>query len=117
MATLTGSINRFATRYVAAARNQTPGQELIDDLASMTEFCMKEYVKTTTSSQGERKLPEKLIYYRDGVSEGQFDAILEHELPAIRKGIQRLAASQDELETLKITICVVRFPRLDLWLM
>lgn len=31
-------------------------------------------------------LPENILIYRDGVSEGQYQAVLEHELPKLRAG-------------------------------
>ena len=40
--------------------------------------------------QERRRHPEQIIYYRDGVSEGQFPAILNHELSAIRRACAKL---------------------------
>jgi eukaryotic translation initiation factor 2C len=35
------------------------------------------------------KLPERIVIYRDGVSEGQFDTVLEQELPLIHKSFEK----------------------------
>ena len=40
--------------------------------------------------QNRKRHPEQIIYYRDGVSEGQFPAILNHELSAIRRACAKL---------------------------
>ena len=40
--------------------------------------------------QKRKRLPEQIIYYRDGVSEGQFPAVLKNELPAIRRACAKL---------------------------
>ena len=37
-----------------------------------------------------QRKPEQIIYYRDGVSEGQFAAVLNHELSAIRRACVQL---------------------------
>jgi len=109
LATVTGSVDKYVTRYVAAARNQSAGQEIIQDLASMVAFCVREYVKGHCPPGQPRLLPERLIYYRDGVSEGQFVKVLNEELPSIRKGIQQLGPPKAQLDALKITVCIVRF--------
>ena len=40
--------------------------------------------------QERQQHPEQIIYYRDGVSEGEFQAILNHELSAIRRACAKL---------------------------
>ena len=41
-------------------------------------------------NQKTQRKPEQIIYYRDGVSEGQFAAVLNHELSAIRRACTTL---------------------------
>ena len=41
-------------------------------------------------NQKTQQKPEQIIYYRDGVSEGQFAAVLNHELSAIRRACTTL---------------------------
>jgi hypothetical protein len=54
-----------------------------------------------------RKLPKNVIIYRDGVSEGQYDLVLNHELPLIRKACrQKYPASDTKLGLPKISIIV-----------
>ncbi|KAM7496848.1 hypothetical protein LguiA_021262 [Lonicera macranthoides] len=40
-----------------------------------------------------RRKPDRIIFYRDGVSEGQFNQVLLHEIDAIRKACQSLEAN------------------------
>uniref|UniRef100_A0A8C0ZXD2 Protein argonaute-3 n=1 Tax=Castor canadensis TaxID=51338 RepID=A0A8C0ZXD2_CASCN len=57
-----GSMDAHPSRYCATVRVQRPRQEIIQDLASNC-----------------------IIFYRDGVSEGQFRQVLYYELLAIRE--------------------------------
>jgi hypothetical protein len=49
--------------------------------------------------------PEKVIVYRDGVSESQYDQVVELELPDIRKALQ--TAFSDAKQRPRITLMVV----------
>lgn len=40
-------------------------------------------------------LPKKIMVYRDGVSEGEFPQVLEHEVTAVRRGCQQAAEEFD----------------------
>lgn len=54
------------SRYCATVRVQRPRQEIIQDLASMVRELLIQFYKST------RFKPTRIIFYRDGVSEGQF---------------------------------------------
>lgn len=54
------------SRYCATVRVQRPRQEVIQDLASMVRELLIQFYKST------RYKPTRIIFYRDGVSEGQF---------------------------------------------
>ena len=45
----------------------------------MVQELLQEFYRNT------KKRPEKIIVYRDGVSEGQFDAVVREELPQVRQ--------------------------------
>ncbi|XP_055692716.1 protein argonaute-2 [Lutzomyia longipalpis] len=72
-------------RYTGMWRIQDPRKEMIDDLAKMIEDHLYFYKK-------ERKglLPHTILYYRDGVGEGDFQRVLNLEFQAIRQGASRL---------------------------
>ena len=58
--------------------------EEIVQMEKITYNLLKKFNKKT------QRKPEQIIYYRDGVSEGQFAAVLNHELSAIRRACTTL---------------------------
>ncbi|KAF9270096.1 argonaute-like protein [Marasmius fiardii PR-910] len=99
---LVSNVDSDTAKYIANCKVQTSRQEMIDDLETMS----KENIKKWESYQKhvEKKANPKIsriIFYRDGVSEGQFAQVLEQELPRIRKGCE--AAGMNP----KITVIVV----------
>ncbi|RIA87406.1 Piwi domain-containing protein [Glomus cerebriforme] len=84
IAALCGSMDARASRYAASIRIQSGGTEIIVDLANM----VKELLKTFYQTCGRK--PERILFYRDGVSEGQFKQVLEKEIYAIRAACQAL---------------------------
>ncbi|KAI7870721.1 Piwi domain-containing protein [Spinellus fusiger] len=87
VAALTASMDARASRYASAIRVQANRTEIIADLANM----VKELLKNFYQSCGQK--PERILFYRDGVSEGQFKAILENEVAAIRAACLSLDAT------------------------
>ena len=81
---LAGSMDAKASRYVSACRAQTSKQEIILDLGNMVVEVLRKFY----GACGQK--PERLIFYRDGVSEGQFRAVMEEEIKAIREGCASL---------------------------
>jgi len=67
-----------ASRYSASIRVQSGRTDIIADLGNMT----KELLKTFYQSCGRK--PERILFYRDGVSEGQFSQVLRGEVDALR---------------------------------
>ena len=51
---------------------------LLQDFKGMVQELLQEFYRNT------KKRPERIIVYRDGVSEGQFDAVVREELPQVR---------------------------------
>ena len=56
-------------RYCATVRVQQHRQEIIQDLATMVRELLIQFYKST------RFKPTRIIFYRDGVSEGQFQQV------------------------------------------
>src|SRR6185312_6139995 len=67
-----------ASRYAASIRVQAGREEIIVDLVNMA----KELLKTFYQTCGRK--PERILFYRDGVSEGQFAAVLNSEIKAVK---------------------------------
>ncbi|CAL8288549.1 unnamed protein product [Merluccius merluccius] len=79
IAAVVGSMDAHPSRYCATVRVQRPRQEVIQDLSSMVRELLIQFYKST------RYKPTRIIFYRDGVSEGQFRQVLYYELLAIRE--------------------------------
>ncbi|CAA7399444.1 unnamed protein product [Spirodela intermedia] len=84
------------TNYRCLVSAQTRRQEMIKDLfippqgdrpvgGMIRDHLLAFYQKS-------RRKPERIIFYRDGVSEGQFNEVLLYEMDAIRKGCLSLQA-------------------------
>jgi eukaryotic translation initiation factor 2C len=72
------------TKYAGLVSAQTRRQELIQDIGGMVRDLLISFKQST----GQK--PQRIIFYRDGVSEGQFYQILLYELDAIRKACASL---------------------------
>ncbi|GJN32264.1 hypothetical protein PR202_gb20756 [Eleusine coracana subsp. coracana] len=72
------------TKYNGLYRTQGHRVEIINDMEDM----VKELLLAFQQKQG--KKPQQLIFYRDGVSEGQFKLVLEQEIPAVEKAWKAL---------------------------
>ncbi|RDX94874.1 Protein argonaute 5, partial [Mucuna pruriens] len=83
----------YVTRYRGVVSAQVSREEIIQDLYKTYHDPMKgttvhsgiirELFRSFRLSTGRR--PDRIIFYRDGVSEGQFSQVLLYEMDAIRK--------------------------------
>ncbi|KAH0732925.1 hypothetical protein KY290_000591 [Solanum tuberosum] len=84
VAAVVGSVNwPAANKYVSRMRSQTHRQEIIQDLSTMVGEIIDDFYEELL------KLPERIIFFRDGVSETQFLKVLKEELQAIRMACSR----------------------------
>ncbi|XP_043221950.1 protein argonaute-2-like isoform X2 [Amphibalanus amphitrite] len=79
-----GSMDGHPSRYAATVRVQQHRQEIIQELSYMVRELLIQFYKSTHFK------PMRIIMYRDGVSEGQFQPVLQHELAAIREACVKL---------------------------
>ncbi|KAF7365497.1 Argonaute-like protein [Mycena venus] len=101
---LVASVDSNAAKYIAATRVQTSRQEMIEELEAMSHHCLSMYMRYREKVEGKAvgtTAPKRIIFYRDGVSEGQFKQVLEQELPLIKKACASLKINP------KITMIVV----------
>lgn len=99
------------TKYAGLVCAQAHRQEIIQDLFKRSEDPVR---GTQTGGMfrelmlsfyhNTRQKPERIIFYRDGVSEGQFSQVLLYELDAIRKA----CASLDQNYQPRVTFVVVQ---------
>nr|QUP51772.1 Ago2b [Locusta migratoria] len=79
-----------AFQYNLQYRLQSPRQEIIDDLKAIMISQLKFFYRKTNGRK-----PERLIFYRDGVSEGQFAMVLKEELKQIKAACHALSESYE----------------------
>lgn len=87
IAAVVGSMDGHPSRYSATVRVQQHRQEIIQELSSMVRELLIMFYKSTGGYK-----PHRIILYRDGVSEGQFPHVLQHELTALREACIKLEA-------------------------
>ncbi|KAJ7628809.1 argonaute-like protein [Roridomyces roridus] len=103
-AAVVASVSLDAAKYVATQSIQTSRQELIDDLKEMTVHLLKEhmsYREHIDKVPPAERAPKRLIFYRDGVSESQFQQVKDMEIPRIQAACRELKINP------KITFIVV----------
>ncbi|KAI9497727.1 Piwi domain-containing protein [Zychaea mexicana] len=98
VAAVTASMDARASRYASAIRVQANRTEIIADLGSM----VKELLKSFYQSCGQK--PERILFYRDGVSEGQFNEVVAKEV----KDIKNACTSLDKSYNPTLTFVVVQ---------
>ncbi|CAK7336955.1 unnamed protein product [Dovyalis caffra] len=85
IAAVVGTINwPAANRYAARVRPQDPRKEQILNFGDMCLELVKCYSRLNKAK------PEKIVIFRDGVSEGQFDMVLNEELMDIKRALKSI---------------------------
>jgi eukaryotic translation initiation factor 2C len=86
VASLVGTIDPRASRYASSIRYQSARVEEIEQIADMTrELLLHFYNKTGMK-------PRRLLMFRDGVSDGQFRTVVDHEVKGILEACNLLEA-------------------------
>merc|ERR1712240_864215 len=87
IAAIVASVEPKAANYEVEIRIQDGGQneEVIQDMKNVTKNLL---MKFHSANKGRK--PEKIIMFRDGVSEGQFLTVLARELLAMRQACKEL---------------------------
>ena len=98
VAAMVASSDTELAQWPAQIRINPARQEKVDTLRSMLEAHLTYWAKL----HGE--FPENLLIYRDGVSEGQYQMVLDEELPTLRAACESVYGKQ---ELPRITIIIV----------
>ena len=77
IAVVCGSMDARASRYSATICIKASRTEIINDLANM----VKELLKTFYQTCGGK---ERILFYRDGIFEGQFAQVIKDEVAVIK---------------------------------
>jgi len=78
IAAVVASVDQYASRYESCFAVQGNRVEMLTTLKNMAASLLVKFYKNT------KRKPERIIFFRDGVSEGQFQATIDVELSALR---------------------------------
>ncbi|QRV72426.1 protein argonaute 3 [Ceratobasidium sp. AG-Ba] len=85
-----GSLDSTATQYSAVSQAQETRVELIADLENPVYELIGRHAWWKKEQEKKKNVyPKRIVYYRDGVSEGQFEQVLREELKAIQSACAR----------------------------
>ncbi|KAF2744721.1 Piwi-domain-containing protein [Sporormia fimetaria CBS 119925] len=85
IAGVVASVDANFSQYPASIRTQTGREEMVQNLDHMIVERMRLWMKR---NQGQ--LPTRVIVYRDGVSEGQYQSVLRDEYPGFVRAFEKL---------------------------
>lgn len=94
------SVDDHLGQWLSAYRNQRPREEMTDE--TLMGVLMSLLTAWKAKSANGKKKSFNVVIYRDGVSESQFDQILEREVPKIRQAYENVFP----LALVKITLVV-----------
>ncbi|XP_073978510.1 piwi-like protein Ago3 isoform X2 [Rhodnius prolixus] len=83
------SLNKGLTRWYSKIYSQAPGIELIEGLEVSILACLQKFKAINGV------YPEQILIYRDGVGDGQLDAVEKFELPQIITACRRISPNYD----------------------
>lgn len=102
VAGIVASVDRWLGQWPAELKIQTARKEMVTDLSVMLESRLRHWQRKNGG------FPENILVYRDGVSEGQYNLVLEQELPALRQACKKLYPATSTTKGLpRMTIIVV----------
>lgn len=81
---MVASVDKHLGQWPAVLRIQQGRQENVDNLGEMLK------TRFTLWRKKHAALPENLLVYRDGVSEGQYNMVLERELTQLRRACEQV---------------------------
>lgn len=104
VAGMVASIDKWLGQWPAELRIQAARQERVADLDGM----LTSRLKLWRTLGKHASLPENILVYRDGVSEGQYEMVVEEEYPLLREACRNLYPATDTKKGLPhISIVVV----------
>lgn len=98
VAAIVGSMDIKLSRYAASTRVQNNRTEIIEDMRDMAREQIQHFVALNHAR------PHRILFYRDGISEGQFAQVLDFELSALKAACKEI----DPAYSPKITFVLVK---------
>jgi hypothetical protein len=84
IATLVGSLDANVSRFCSVVRFQQGRSESINDLRDMVADALKCFYRNSGHK------PARILFYRDGISEGEFERVNTTEVKAVKLACQKL---------------------------
>ncbi|UKZ72568.1 hypothetical protein TrVFT333_000200 [Trichoderma virens FT-333] len=105
VAGMVASIDHKLGQWPAILSIQPKGrQEMVADLTEM----LKSRLRLWRQKGKHSELPENILVYRDGVSEGQYQLVLDQELPLLRAACREMYPASDQKKGLpRLTVAIV----------
>jgi hypothetical protein len=105
IAGMVASVDKSLGQWPATLRIQSEvRKEMVSDLEDM----LRTRLELWKTKGGHKEYPENILVYRDGVSEGQYQTVLDEELPLLRKACQKAYSPADQKKGLpRFTIIIV----------
>lgn len=103
VAAIVASVDKYLGQWPADFKTQEGRKEMVDALEGMVLSRL-----TLWQKHNKNNLPENILIYRDGVSEGQYQLVLENELPLIRRACAQkypATATKQGLPRVSIIVC------------
>ncbi|KAI1259434.1 ribonuclease H-like domain-containing protein [Xylariaceae sp. FL1019] len=102
---LVASVGDDLAQWPATLWRQNSGVEMLH-----AGFLQKGFLSRLQlfSFKNNKKLPKNIVIFRDGVSEGQFQQVIDKELPAIREACVEAGYNKGQLPKITIIVSVKR---------
>ncbi|CAG7816213.1 unnamed protein product [Allacma fusca] len=97
---MTATMNKNCSRYYSTTSTHATSQELSDNIFNDMMKCLLAYKKANGT------VPSRIIFYRDGVGEGQLSLVYNQEVVPLKDGLKRLY-DKERLPEVKLTFVVV----------
>ena len=93
MAAVVGSVNRefsqYAAQFASQHRADKDATDIVENLVDAAKGVLEAFQKRNNG-----QLPMKIVIYREGVSDGQFNQVVDREIPAIKEAIALLGSHE-----------------------
>lgn len=89
----------FYCAQISVQRNENRGkksQEIILDMEKMCQPLVAKFIENTKQS------PKRIIFFRDGVDYGQFEAVIEKEVSAIKNAARSISNTDPKVTTILV---------------
>ncbi|KAI0745804.1 Piwi domain-containing protein [Earliella scabrosa] len=103
---LVASVDPYMGEFTSFSCVQQPRLETIQDLETMMENALRDYI-TYKQAQGQPPVPPAcVIFYRDGVSEGEFAHVARTEIPMIKRAFRNMGWTNERIQPKLLFIVV-----------